>query len=196
MLGSIIFSTLFGAVQVEAREATLNTLIVAAGCFWCVEKDFEKLEGVIKVESVYTGGHTKNPTYKEVSRKNTGHYEAVVIHYNAVKIEISELLKHYWKNTDPLDPKGQFCDKGQSYLSALFYKNPTEKKLMEDSLKEIQKHPSIKGKTVHTKILPAQKTYLAEDYHQDYYKKNPIRYKYYRFNCGRDNRLEELWGKK
>lgn len=172
--------------------------IFAGGCFWCVESDFQDLPGVISAVSGYTGGHTKNPTYRQVSHSNTGHYEAVEITFDDKIVSYDKLLKLYWKNIDPLDSKGQFCDKGESYLSAIFTHDKQQfrsaQKSKADAQKVLDKRLGESSPIV-TPILEAVKFYPAEEYHQDYYKVNPKRYKYYRWRCGRDNRLETLWGK-
>lgn len=174
--------------------ASADKTILAGGCFWCMEADFEKLEGVTDVISGFTGGTLKNPTY---NGNHEGHYEAVEITYDANKVSYEELLEYYWVNIDPFDARGQFCDKGFSYLSAIFVANETERKLAEQSKRKVvEKFP---GKEVVTPILNASTFYPIkgnESYHQDYYKKSSIRYKLYRWNCGRDRRLKEIWGDK
>lgn len=165
-----------------------DTAVFAGGCFWCMEPPFESLKGVSSVVSGYAGGTRVNPTYEDVSRGGTGHLEAVQITYDPKQVSYAQLLKVFWENIDPLDMKGQFCDKGNQYTSAVFTSKEEEKKEFEKS------RPKDKGEIV-TKLLPATVFYPAEEYHQDYYKKNPIRYKFYRYNCGRDKRLEELWKK-
>jgi peptide-methionine (S)-S-oxide reductase len=166
--------------------------VLAGGCFWCMESDFEKLEGVIDVVSGFTGGTIRNPTY---NGNHEGHYEAVEITYDPEIINYRELLDYYWINIDPFDAKGQFCDKGPSYLTAIFVANPTERKLAEQSRKKVvEKFPN---KKVVTPVLNASRFYPItgeESYHQNYYKTYPIRYKYYRWNCGRDQRLKDIWG--
>jgi peptide-methionine (S)-S-oxide reductase len=178
----------------HASIVAADKAILAGGCFWCMEADFEKLEGVTDVISGFTGGTVKNPTY---NGNHEGHYEAVEITYDAKKVSYEELLEYYWVNIDPFDATGQFCDKGSSYLSAIFVANETERKLAEESKRKvIEKFP---GKKVVTPILNASTFYPIkgdESYHQDYYKKNSIRYKIYRWNCGRDSRLKEIWGDK
>ncbi len=181
------------ATAAEPAAANKVTAVFAGGCFWCMEPPFDALPGVISTTSGYTGGHKVNPSYKEVSAGATGHVEAVQIVYDPAKISYEKLLEVYWRNVDPLDGGGQFCDRGDTYKTAIFYQNEEQKKLAEQSKAAIEKqmkHPLA------TMIRPATAFYAAEDYHQDYYKKNPIRYKYYRFSCGRDQRLEKLWGKK
>ncbi len=168
----------------------IKTAVFAGGCFWCMEEAFEAVEGVNKVVSGYTGGKTKNPNYKEVTTQNTGHYEAVLISYDPKKISYANLLDIFWKNVDPYDDEGQFCDKGSSYLSAIFYSNDEEKLLIDNSIKRLT---NINTKLIVTKILKLDVFYLAEGYHQNYYKKNPIKYKYYKTSCGRVKRLQEVW---
>lgn len=162
----------------------------AGGCFWCVEEAFEKTPGVLSAMSGYTGGHIKNPTYEQVSYTETGHYEAVEVVYDPSKVSFDQLLDVFWKNIDPFDGQGQFCDKGSSYLSAVFYQNENEKKLFEESKKKL----NIDVDKIATHIKPLDIFYPAEDYHQDYYKKNPIRYKFYKTSCGRQLRLKKVWG--
>ena len=164
----------------------------AGGCFWCVEADFDKVEGVISTTSGYTGGHMANPTYEQVSHGGTGHAEAVEIAYDPAKVSYSRLLDVFWHNIDPLAKDRQFCDHGDQYRSAIFYRGEEQRALAEASKAVVQKRFK---QPVATQIVPAGPFYKAEEYHQDYYLKNPVRYKFYRFNCGRDARLEELWGK-
>ncbi|MBL4866914.1 MAG: peptide-methionine (S)-S-oxide reductase MsrA [Pseudomonadales bacterium] len=176
----------------SAVNAAADAAVLAGGCFWCMESDFEKLEGVTDVVSGFTGGTLKKPTY---NGNHKGHYEAVEISYNPNKVTYQQLLIHYWVNIDPFDGRGQFCDKGSSYLSAIFVANKEEKRIAEQSKTEVvNKFPN---NTVVTPILDASIFYPIEgneSYHQDYYKNNPIRYKAYRWNCGRDKRLREVWG--
>lgn len=179
---------------VAAAPAHAATAIFAGGCFWCVESDFEKLPGVLAAESGYIGGQTANPTYEQVSAGNTGHTEAVRITYDPSKIGYPALLDYFWHNIDPTVKNRQFCDAGNQYRSAIFYESDAQRKLIEASKAALLKSGQIKE--IHTEIVPSAKFYPAEDYHQDYYKKNPIRYKFYRTNCGRDQRLAEIWGSK
>ena len=186
---------IFGSVHSQSttdNKTDVAKAVFAGGCFWCMEPPFDKLDGVISTISGYTGGHTDNPTYKQVSKETTGHYEAIEITYDPSKINFETLLNVFWHNVDPLDPKGQFCDKGDSYRTAIFYLNEGQKTLAEESKKQLVDSGYFKQEIV-TEILEAKKFYPAEDYHQDYYQKNSLRYKYYRFACGRDARLEELW---
>lgn len=180
---------IFGAGNAMAAKAHL-----AGGCFWCMESDFEKLEGVTDVVSGFTGGTLKDPTY---NGNHKGHYEAVEITYDPEKISYQQVLDHYWVNIDPFDDGGQFCDRGHSYLSAIFVANETERAIAEASKQHVAE--LFPGKTVVTPILDASTFYPIkgdESYHQDYYKKNPVRYQLYRWNCGRDQRLKEIWGDK
>lgn len=175
-----------------ATNAMADKAVFAGGCFWCMESDFEKLAGVTDVISGFTGGTLKNPTY---NGDHSGHYEAVEVTYDPKKISYQALLDHFWVNIDPFDARGQFCDKGHSYLSAIFVANDKEKKLAEQSRRKVVEQ--FPNKKVITPILKASTFYPIkgnEIGHQDYYKKNPVRYKFYRFNCGRDRRLQEIWG--
>lgn len=162
----------------------------AMGCFWCGESDMEKVNGVISVVSGYTGGVDKNPSYEDVSAGGTGHREAVEVTYDPARVSYEHLLQVFWHNIDPLDKTGQFCDKGNQYRAAIFYHDAAQQKAAEGSKAAQVKRFGL----VATDVLPASTFYPAEEYHQDYYKKNPIRYHFYRFNCGRDARLKELWG--
>ena len=168
------------------------TAVFAGGCFWCMEPAFEKVKGVVSATSGYTGGHTENPTYDSVSYDNTGHYEAVEVLYDPKQVTYAQLLTVFWHNVDPTNPNGQFCDEGPQYRSAIFYGSESERRLAERTKGEIAQAKHI---VVATSILPASRFYRAEEYHQDFYRKNPVRYKFYRFNCGRDHRLEQVWGK-
>jgi len=179
------------AQQSEPAKTAIATF--AGGCFWCVEADFDKVAGVISTTSGYTGGRTANPSYEEVSRGGTGHAEAVEIVYDPVKVSYERLLDVFWHNIDPLAKDRQFCDHGDQYRSAIFYHDEKQRSLAEASKAAVQARFK---QTIATEIKAAGPFYKAEEYHQDYYLKNPIRYKFYRFNCGRDARLEELWGKK
>jgi peptide-methionine (S)-S-oxide reductase len=163
----------------------------AGGCFWCMEHPFDVLTGVISTTSGYTGGHVKNPTYEEVSGGHTGHYETEQIRYDPEKISYEKLLDVYWHNIDPFDAGGQFCDRGPQYRAVIFYHDKQQEELARRSKQALQDEVGPGHKVV-TQILPAKKFYPAEEYHQDYYKKNPLRYKFYRYSCGRDQRLEEV----
>lgn len=190
-LSSIFQSALSDSIPIASQGFAKATF--AGGCFWCMEPPFEHLSGVVSVTSGYMGGHKTNPTYQEVSSGGTGHAEAVEIVYDPAKISYSRLLDVFWRNIDPLDAAGQFCDKGQPYRSAIFYHNDEQKRLAEASKLALTQSGRFKQPIV-TTIVPATTFYLAEDYHQHYSQKNPLRYKYYRYSCGRDQRLEELWG--
>lgn len=173
--------------------AGLATATFAGGCFWCMEPPFEKLPGVVAVTSGYTGGQVANPTYKQVSNGGTGHYEAVEIRYDPAKITYAQLLDVFWRNVDPTTDHGQFCDIGEQYRTAIFVHDDAQRRAAEQSKSRIA---DAKKLVIVTPILQAAKFYVAEEYHQDYAEKNPVRYRFYRFNCGRDARLAELWGSK
>jgi peptide-methionine (S)-S-oxide reductase len=167
--------------------------LFAGGCFWCMESAFDKLEGVKAVISGYTGGHKKNPSYEEVSSGATGHAEAIEITYDPAVISYSKLLDVFWHNIDPTVKDRQFCDVGAQYRTAIWYQNEEQRRLAEESKKALEKSHRFKG-PIYTEITQATQFYPAEEYHQKYYQKNPLRYKFYRHNCGRDQRLKELWG--
>lgn len=177
----------------RSSGAQTQTAIFAGGCFWCMEADFEKLPGVSEVVSGYTGGYVLNPTYKQVSRTSTGHYEAVEVFYDPSKVSYDELLTHFWHNVDPTDAGGQFCDRGDSYRTAIFA-SPEQMPAAVASREAVTQSKPF-AEPIVTPVLGVQTFYPAEDYHQDYYKKNKGRYNYYRRGCGRDRRLTELWGK-
>ncbi len=185
-----LIAVLLYSIQLASFAAS-DVAIFAGGCFWCMEGPFDKLDGVISTTSGYTGGHTENPTYKATSSGSTGHYEAVQIEYDSEKVSYPKLLDVYWMNVDPFDARGQFCDKGPQYRAAVFTMNEEEKELAIKSKNALLQKISSKA-TMITEILPAKTFYPAEDYHQDYYLKNPIRYKYYRYGCGRDKRLKKV----
>ena len=170
------------------------TAIFAGGCFWCVEADFEKLPGVTKAESGYIGGKVANPTYEEVSAGRTGHAEAVRVWYDPQQVTYDQLLDYFWRHVDPTVKDRQFCDVGSQYRTAIFYENDAQRAAAEASKAALEK--SGRFPRIYTEIAPAGTFYVAEDYHQDYYKKNPIRYRYYRTGCGRDARVAEVWGAK
>lgn len=183
-----------GYAEFESHFPETARAVFAGGCFWCMEPPFDALKdsGVQNTIAGYIGGRPVNPTYEEVSGGGTGHREAIQITYDPAKISYADLLAVFWKNVDPLDGAGQFCDKGMQYSSAIFYLDDEQKKQAERSLETINSRIGKKGK-VATPILPAGPFYPAEEYHQDYYLKNPVRYKYYRFACGRDRRLKAVW---
>ena len=189
-----ILSALLLRALLVAPVANADEAVLAGGCFWCMESDFEKLDGVTRVISGFTGGSTPNPTY---NGNHKGHYEAVKITYDESKVSYRQILDHYWVNIDPFDARSQFCDKGPSYLSAIFVANDQERAIAEETKNAIQ--AQFPKQTVVTPILNASTFYPIkgdEIGHQDFYKKSPVRYKLYRWNCGRDKRLEEIWGDK
>lgn len=192
---NIAFFALLTASSLNTFAIDSNTEIAtfAGGCFWCMEPPFDKLDGVLSTTSGYTGGHQADPGYKQVSAGSTGHTEAIQVEYDPAKINYEELLAVFWKNIDPTTPDRQFCDQGSQYRSGIFYHNDAQKRAAEKSLITIQQTKPFEEPVV-TEITPADTFYPAEEYHQDYYQKNPLRYKYYRFACGRDSRLEMLWG--
>jgi len=175
-------------LQTLQSHAEEKTAVFAGGCFWCVEQAYQDLDGVLEAVSGFTGGTLQNPTY---SGNHDGHYEAVKVTFDSSIISYDKLLHIFWRNIDPFDNRGQFCDKGFSYRSAIFADDEQREKA-ESSLKDVAERFS--GQTVYTEILPTNKFWPVENYHQDYYKKNPIRYKYYKSRCGRDKRLNQIWG--
>lgn len=188
--GSVIAQTPAPAASAKAGTAVAT---FAGGCFWCMEGPFDSIDGVISTTSGYIGGTKKNPTYKEVSSGSTGHTEAVQVAYNPAKVSYEKLLDVFWHNIDPTAKNQQFCDVGSQYRSGIFYQDETQKKAAEASKAALDKAKPFKG-TIVTEITAATTFYPAEDYHQDYYLKNPVRYRFYRQGCGRDARLKELWG--
>lgn len=180
--------------NVASGTAVKAKAYFAGGCFWCMEEAFEQVDGVLGVFSGYMGGNVANPTYEQVSSGRTGHAEAVEVTYDPEKVSYRQLLDVFWRNVDPLTPNAQFCDHGSQYRSAVFYTTDEEKRLAEASKAAIEQTKQFPAPIV-TELVPASTFYQAEDDHQDYYKKNPFRYKYYKYNCGRAKRLEALWGK-
>jgi peptide-methionine (S)-S-oxide reductase len=178
----------------EAGVRGLEKATFAGGCFWCMEPAFDHVEGVVSVTAGYTGGTKKDPTYEEVSSGTTGHAESVEVLYDPSKVSYEELLSVFWHNIDPTVKDRQFCDVGRQYKSAIFYHNGEQRRKAEASKKALEESKRFNG-PIYTEIVPASQFYPAEEYHQGYYKKNPVRYKFYRWNCGRDERLRELWGK-
>ena len=179
----------------SATPATTAKATFAGGCFWCVESDFDKVPGVLSTTSGYIGGTVANPTYEQVSSKRTGHAEAVEIVFDPSKVSYEKLVEHYWRTIDPTTKDAQFCDHGSPYRTAIFANDAAQLKAAQASLEALQKNKPFKDPIV-TEIRLAGPFYKAEDYHQDYYKKNPVRYQYYRSACGRDARLKQLWGDK
>ena len=201
-LFSIVLFALMLTIPIAAQQpafdlATLEddqaVAVFAGGCFWCMEPPYDSLDGVVATISGYTGGTVANPTYRQVTRGNTGHYEAVLIVYEPATVSYEELLDVFWVNVDPLDAGGQFCDRGASYRTALFYGDRQERRLAEASRDALNESGRLRGPVV-TEILSAAPFYVAEEVHQDYYLKNPVRYRTYRTGCGRDARLRQLWG--
>lgn len=174
----------------SAQQQT-ETAIFAGGCFWCMEPPFDALEGVISTTSGYVGGETENPTYEDVTRGGTGHAEAVQVVYDPAKVSYERLLEVYWPNVNPLDGGGQFCDRGDSYRSAIFPLNEEQRAAAEASLEKVAQ---VLDEDIETTIEEPGTFWPAEDYHQDYYQKNSLKYKFYRWNCGRDPRLADIWG--
>ena len=196
ILAIILFAPLLSSTS-DAKETAnaseTKSAIFAGGCFWCMEHPYDEVDGVISTTSGYTGGHKDNPTYRQVSNGGTGHTEAVRIVYDPKIVSYERLLKVFWRNIDPLVTNRQFCDHGTQYRSGIFYIDEEQKRLAQKSKTALNKSKALGGKVL-TEITAATRFYPAEDYHQDYYIKNPIRYKVYRYNCGRDKRLKELWG--
>ena len=186
----MIFRYLFILVLLPSFTfAKLNTIYLAGGCFWCVEEVYEEIKGVVSVQSGYSGGHVENPTYREVVNGNTGHIEAVEIVYDSDIVSLDTLVKSFFLNIDPFDNIGQFCDKGYSYKSAIFSNDQEFINKVNLYISKIEKNHD---QNVETLILPFKNFYLAEDYHQDYYKKNPIKYTYYKYSCGREQRIKQI----
>ena len=179
--------------KIAKEGRTLNLATLAGGCFWCTEADFEKVPGVVKAVSGYTGGTQVNPTYEEVSAGTTGHVEAIQVYYDPSKVTYEDLLEHFWKHVDPTDPGGQFVDRGSQYRSVIFYHDEEQKRLAEKSKEALSKSGQF-DKSIVTEIIKFTNFYEAEAYHQDYYKKNPVRYTFYRYNSGRDPFLKKAWG--
>ena len=178
--------------RTRGRRKFVRTAIFAGGCFWCIEADFEKLPGVIAAESGYTAGRTVNPTYEQVSAGSTGHTEAIRVTYDPQKVSYRQLLDYFWRHIDPTVKNRQFCDVGSQYRSGIYWQNEAERKAAESSRDTLL--ASGKLPRIETEIVAASAFYPAEEYHQDYYKKNPIRYAYYRQGCGRDARVQQIWG--
>jgi len=182
---------LAAAAATKAPKPPMERATFAGGCFWCMEPPFEKIPGVASVTSGYTGGQKVNPSYEEVSAGGTGHAESVDIVYDPAKVTYAQLLDVFWHNVDPTQGDGQFCDHGHQYRTAIFYHDAEQKRLAEESKEKVQ---AKLQKPVVTEIVAASRFYPAEEYHQDFYKKNPVRYYTYRAGCGRDRRLKDLWG--
>jgi peptide-methionine (S)-S-oxide reductase len=192
-LAGLAILTALASGVLAADQPALAKATFAGGCFWCMEPPFEALDGVVSVTAGYTGGTKVDPTYEEVSAGGTGHAESIEVTYDPARISYEKLLDVFWHNVDPTTGNRQFCDKGNQYRTAIFYHDETQKRLAEQSKQALEASRKLPGPIV-TEIVPAGRFYPAEEYHQDYYKKNPIRYRYYRWGCGRDQRLKEIWG--
>ncbi len=182
-----------GTTATPPAPSGMKLATFAGGCFWCMEHPFDALPGVTKVTSGYTAGQTPNPTYEQVSSGSTGHTEAVQIVYDPAKVSFETLLDVFWHNIDPVTPNAQFCDHGSQYRSAAFYHDASQQRAIDSSKAALTAARTLPAPIV-TQVAPASVFYAAEEYHQQYYKKNPLRYRFYRWNCGRDQRLKELWG--
>ncbi len=197
-LGAV--AILIGGLMIMSHDAgyadegsQLSKATFAGGCFWCMEEAFEKVDGVTSAVSGYIGGQVENPTYEQVSAGGTGHTESIEVTFDSSKVTYAQLLEVFWRNVDPTTPNAQFCDHGNQYRTAIFYHDENQKQLIDESKKRIESSKTFPEAIV-TEISPASVFYVAEEYHQDFYTKNPIRYKYYKWNCGRVKRLEQLWG--
>ncbi len=192
VLAILILTSLFALSLIAEETNNLKTATFGGGCFWCLEPPFDKIEGVVATRSGYAGGSVESPSYEQVSAGSTGHAEVVQVVYDPTKVTYQELLDIFWVNIDPTVKDQQFCDRGSQYRSAIFYEDDEQKKLAEASKQKLV--DSGRFSDVYTEIVPLDVFWPAEDYHQNYYQKNPLRYKFYRFTCGRDQRLKELWG--
>ena len=190
ILVSLFLFVSFSAFATPSPKSAVA--VFAGGCFWCMQADFDKVNGVEKTVAGYTGGDIVDPTYEQVSQGGTGHYEAVQVFYHPAQVSYQRLLNVFWRNIDPTNGKGQFCDTGDQYRAVIFYADEEQKKLALESKQDLIK--SKRFKQIVTEILPEKTFYAAEKYHQKYYQKNPVRYHFYRYQCGRDQRLQELWG--
>ncbi|MEA3412143.1 MAG: peptide-methionine (S)-S-oxide reductase MsrA, partial [Pseudomonadota bacterium] len=192
-LAGIMLTATIAISPLQADEERPEVATFAGGCFWCMEGPFDRIDGVVETVSGYTGGQVRNPTYRQVSAGGTGHAEAVQVTYDPDKVSYRELLEVFWRNIDPTVKDRQFCDSGSQYRSAIYYHSAEQRAFAERSRQEVPE--TVLGeRKIYTEIVAASTFYPAEEYHQDYYIKNPVRYKYYRYSCGRDQRLEELWG--
>ena len=189
-----MLTTLAATTVSATTEDKLAIATFAGGCFWCVESDFDAVPGVVETISGYTGGTADDPTYKQVTAGGTGHREAVQIRYDPKQVSYERLLHVFWRSVDPTDGGGQFCDRGESYQTAIFVGNEEERRIAEASKGALEQSMVLDAPVV-TPIEPAGEFYPAEDYHQDYYAKNPVRYRFYRFSCGRDSRVQQIWGR-
>lgn len=189
--GAIVFTLLVGTQAATATDDELARATFAGGCFWCMEPPYDKVDGVTETISGFSGGHVENPTYDQVVRGGTGHLEVVQVVYDPEKVDYERLLELYWPNVDPFDGRGQFCDRGESYRPAIFVHNDKQERLARKSMQSMQQRFEQR---IAVTIEPFEAFYPAEDYHQNYYEENSVRYKYYRWRCGRDERLEAVWG--
>jgi peptide-methionine (S)-S-oxide reductase len=188
----ILAVALLGTTLTARAETAIAAIATfAGGCFWCVEADFDKLPGVIETISGYTGGREANPTYEQVSAHRTGHVEAVQVRYDPARVSYATLVDYFWRHVDPLTANGQFCDKGPQYRTVIYFQDEAQRKTILSAKEKLEKQL---GKSFVTEITRASAFYPAEEYHQDYYEKNPLRYRYYRRGCGRDQRVKEIWG--
>ena len=187
----LVLACLIALVIAPARAEERSKATFAGGCFWCMQPPFERLPGVLETTVGYTGGQKKNPTYEEVSAGGTGHAESIEIVYDPGKLSYEKLLDVFWHNVDPFTRDAQFCDHGHQYRTAIFYHDETQRRLAEESKARLAKRF---GRAIETEIVAATEFWPAEDYHQRYHEKNPLRYRFYRWNCGRDARLKEVWG--
>lgn len=192
-IAALALSTGAAAAQTEGKAATAKATF-AGGCFWCMEEVYDKVPGVLATTSGYIGGQVKNPTYEQVTTGRTGHAEVVQVEYDPAKVSYAKLVEVFWRNIDPTQKDGQFCDYGPQYRSGIFYHDEEQKRVAEVSRAALQKTKPFRGEIV-TEITKASQFYAAEGYHQDYHAKNPARYKFYKSGCGRDARLQQLWGK-
>jgi len=192
LLWMVLVVSILG-VDSMADDSKHKIAVFAGGCFWCMEPPFDKIDGVISTTSGYTAGHVDNPTYQQVSSGRSGHTEALKVVYDSDKVDFKQLLEVFWRNIDPVDAGGQFCDRGSQYRTGIYFQDEEQEKLANESKEKVAEKLNAK---IATEIEEASIFYPAEDYHQDYYNTNPVRYKYYRFSCGRDKRLEELWDKR
>ena len=193
-IGASLLAVFAPPPVLAAASDGLAVATFAGGCFWCVESDFDKVPGVVETISGYTGGTVENPDYKQVTKGGTGHREAVQIRYDPKQVSYERLLHIFWRSVDPTDGGGQFCDRGESYQTAIFAGNEEERRLAEASKQALEQSMVLDASVV-TPIEAAGEFWPAEDYHQDYYTKNPVRYRFYRFSCGRDSRVQQVWGR-
>jgi len=195
-LGLALILSFSSKLEAQSKVATQEVAILAAGCFWCIQPTFDKLKdkGIISTVVGYSGGITENPTYEEVSSGYSSHREVIRVVFDPTKLSYQQILEVFWLNIDPFNAKGQFCDLGDQYVSAIYYTSEEQRKVAEKLKSQFKNEAKTKAE-FHTEVLPAKKFYPAEDYHQEFYKKNPLRYKAYRLACGRDKRLKEVWGK-